>query len=63
MEKNGNYISVDKTLMVLYIFALLDSYDKSTKNGTRSKIDPYRDTLYMKTDEQKYVEVPNDLRK
>ena len=63
MEKNGNYIPVDKTLMVLYIFALLDDYDTSIKNGTKPKIDPYRNILYMKTDEQKYVEIPEDLRK
>jgi hypothetical protein len=63
MEKNGNYIPVDKTLMVLYIFALLDNYDTSIENGIKPKIDPYRDTLYMKTNEQKYVEIPEDLRK
>ncbi len=63
MEKNGNYIPIDRTLTVLYIFALLDNYDSSIKKGIKSTTDPYRDTLFMKTEDDKYVEIPENLRK
>lgn len=63
MEKNGNYLPIDRTLTVLYIFSLLDNYDLSIKKGNKPLIDPYRQTLYMRTDEDKYVEIPDDLRR
>lgn len=63
MEINENYIPIDRTLMVLYIFTLLNEYDIALKNGDNPKIDPYRSTLYMETDNNKYVEIPEDLRK
>lgn len=56
-------METDKTSAILYVFKLLEDYDIATKNGTKPKIDPYRDELYLINDNDVHIEISDNLRK
>jgi hypothetical protein len=63
MEKNGKMIPINQTLVLLYMFALLDQYDIAFDLKQTYEIDPYRDKIIMKTDDDKYIEIPQEMQK
>ena len=54
---------IDKTESVSYIFSVLDDYNKKVENGETPDIDPYREHIYMKSNDGRYVQVSEDLQK
>ena len=63
MEMSGKIIPVNQTLILLYMFALLDQYYIAYELKNKIDVNPYRDNITMKTDDGKYVEIPQDMRK
>jgi hypothetical protein len=57
-----NSVSKNNALVILYIFALLDTYDKAIDKST-IEIDPYREKIHMRTDGGDYIQVPDELHK
>lgn len=63
MQKNGNYIQIDKKKTISYVLSMLNEYDNNIEMKKQSESNPYKDPIYMKTDDGKFVEVPEDLQK
>jgi hypothetical protein len=57
-----NMIPLDKTLVILYVFALLDEYDRANDKGEQPEVDPYREKILIKTDNGKYAVVPEEIQ-
>lgn len=59
------YVPLDQTFVLLYIFALLDAYDKSIRSNKKQlpESNPYTDKIMLKTDNGKYVELPGNVQK
>jgi hypothetical protein len=58
-EKN---IPLDKTFVMLYVFALLDDYDKSIDKGDQPLVNIYKDDILIKTENGKYAIVPDEIK-
>ena len=58
----GNDIPIDINLMTLYVIDLLKKYDENIKKDPTSKSSPYEDKITMKTKDEKYIEIPNDVQ-
>jgi len=63
MEKTGKVIPINQTLVMLYMFSLLDQYDIAIELKKSVEVDPYRDNIIMKTDDGKYIEIPIEMQK
>ena len=58
-EKN---IPLDKTFVMLYVFALLDDYDKSIDKGDQPLVEIFKDDILIKTENGKYAIVPDEIK-
>lgn len=63
ISEEKKYIQLDQTFVLLYIFALLDTYDKANTNKKNiPKLNPYSEPILLKTNNGKYVEIPKNAQ-
>jgi len=61
-ESNDKYISEKDAYVLLYMFALLDEYDKSDDPNKQLR-DPYRQQISVPTKNGAYIKVPDYIQK
>ena len=62
-QYTGNYVPIDPIQSSLHVVALLNNYDRRMKNRKKSKINPYKEKIYMKSSNGKYIEIPESVQK
>lgn len=62
MKPTENVVPLDQSLVILYIYTLLDDYDSAINAGKKPKIDPYRDDILIKLDNGNYALIPKDVQ-
>jgi hypothetical protein len=61
-EKNNQYISEEDAMIILYVFTLLDEYDRAD-NNSKPQNDPYKQNIYVKSEEGLNLIIPEDTQR